>query len=140
MASISVEVITRAATAAVWDAVRDVGALHTRLVPGFVVDTTIVPGGRRVTFGNGTVVEEPILDCNDETRRLVWSLVYGKSPITHYNSAVQVFDGDAGGSRIVWTTDVLPDAAAPGLRAVMQLGAIAMTQTLDLLAKPKEQT
>jgi hypothetical protein len=43
MASIRKEIVTAAKPQAVWDAVRDVGALHTRLVPGFVVDTRLEP-------------------------------------------------------------------------------------------------
>ena len=39
MATIRSELKTRAAASEVWSAVRDIGALHTRLVPGFVVDT-----------------------------------------------------------------------------------------------------
>ena len=62
MASISKEIVTRANPNAVWDAIRDIGALHTRLVPGFVTATELIPGGRRVTFGNGLVVNEPIID------------------------------------------------------------------------------
>ncbi len=49
MASIRREITTAAAPAAVWDAVRDVGGLHTRLVPGFVVETELdADGGARV--------------------------------------------------------------------------------------------
>jgi len=36
MASIRKEISTKAPPAEVWAAIRDVGALHTRLVPGFV--------------------------------------------------------------------------------------------------------
>jgi hypothetical protein len=77
--------------AVAWDAIRDVGALHTRLVPGFVVMTELVPGGRRVTFGNGLVVEEPIIDMNDDNRRLVWTAVRGTVALTHYNAASRCF-------------------------------------------------
>jgi hypothetical protein len=73
MATIAVEVTTAAAPSLVWDAIRDIGALHTRLVPGFVVATDLVPGGRRVTFGNGRVVVEPIISSNDDMRRLAWT-------------------------------------------------------------------
>jgi hypothetical protein len=47
MTSIAIEITTEATPSTVWDAIRDVGALHTRLVPGFVVATELVPGGRR---------------------------------------------------------------------------------------------
>ena len=41
MASVSVEITTKASPETVWDAIRDIGALHTRLVPGFVVHTEL---------------------------------------------------------------------------------------------------
>ena len=41
MATVRREIVTRAHPDQVWQAVRDIGALHTRLVPGFVVDTTV---------------------------------------------------------------------------------------------------
>ena len=50
MASIREEMVIDASPDAVWDALRDVGALHTRLVPGFVTDTRLEPGARVVTF------------------------------------------------------------------------------------------
>jgi Polyketide cyclase / dehydrase and lipid transport len=73
MASVEREIQTRAPVEAVWDAVRDVGALHTRLVPGFVVDTVLDRGVRVVTFANGLVARETIVTLDDERRRLVWS-------------------------------------------------------------------
>jgi hypothetical protein len=99
MASIRREIVTRASPEAVWDAIRDLGALHTRLVPGFVVDTRLEPGARIVTFGNGMVVREPIVDLDDAARRLAWAAIGG--PLTHYNASVQVFAAGEGGSRIV---------------------------------------
>ena len=55
MASIRKEILVDARPEKVWDVVRDVGALHTRLVPGFVVDTRLEDDVRTVTFGNGIV-------------------------------------------------------------------------------------
>ena len=132
MASIAKEIVTSASVEAAWDAIRDVGALHTRLVPGFVVATELIPGGRRVTFGNGLVVDEPIIDSNDELHRLAWTAVSDAMPLTHYNSSVQVFERD-GGSRIVWTSDLLPDEAAETVDEMMELGAQVMADTLDRL-------
>ena len=56
MASIHREISIAAPPEHVWSAARDVGALHTRLVPGFVTDTRLEEGARMVTFGNGSVV------------------------------------------------------------------------------------
>jgi hypothetical protein len=134
MTSIAVEIPTDASPAAVWDAVRDIGALNTRLVPGFVVATELMAGGRRVTFGNGMVVTEPIVSLNDELRRLVWTVRGGSLGLEHYNAAVQVYSREIGGSRVVWTADILPDEAALPIGAMMREGAIAMNTALTELA------
>lgn len=137
MGSMTKEVLTEAAPDAVWDAIRDVGALHTRLVPGFVVNTELVPGGRRVTFSSGRTVEEPIVSCCDALRRLVWTLKADDLPFTHYNGSVRVHARAAGGSRVEWTADFLPDNAATILEGLMNAGATAMTQALQALVAPK---
>lgn len=134
MGSMTKEVLTDAAPDAVWDAIRDIGALHTRLVPGFVVKTQLVPGGRRVTFANGRTVEEPIVSSSDSLRRLVWTAKADDLPFTHYNGCVQVHARAAGGSRVEWTADYLPDSAAAILEPMMTAGATAMTHALQALA------
>lgn len=133
MASISKEIVTRANPNAVWDAIRDIGALHTRLVPGFVTATELIPGGRRVTFGNGLVVDEPIIDSNNEMRRLAWTATGEALHLRHYNASVQVFPHERG-SRVVWTVDLLPDEAASTVESMMEQGMVAMTRALDGLA------
>src|SRR6202042_3937475 len=87
MATIRSELKTRASASDVWSAVRDIGALHTRLVPGFVTDTKLEPGARIVTFVNGMVLREPIVTLDDEGRRLVWTAEGGRA--SHYNAALQ---------------------------------------------------
>jgi hypothetical protein len=58
-------------------AVRDVGAVHKRLAPGFVADTRLEDDTRIVTFANGLVLRELIVDIDDEARRFVWAAVGG---------------------------------------------------------------
>ena len=130
MASVRKEIVTSAAPHLVWDAIRDLGALHTRLVPGFVVNTRLEPdaGARVVTFGNGMVIREPIVTVDDAERRLVWGAEGG--PLTHYNGAVQVF-AEGAGSRVVWTADFLPHEAAGTVGPMIEQGMAIMKQTLD---------
>jgi hypothetical protein len=129
MASIRKEIHVRAAPDAVWAVIRDVGALHARLVPGFVTDTVLEPGARRVTFGNGLVVQELIVDLDDAVRRLVWSARGG--PLTHHNASVEIVPADGGGARVVWRCDLLPDAARGAIDGMMSQAMVIMQRTLD---------
>lgn len=129
MASIHKEVRISAAPETVWDALRDVGALHTRLVPGFVTDTKMEEGARVVTFGNGMVARELIVSVDAEHRRVAWAVVGGA--MSHHNASAQVLaDGD-GGTRFVWIADLLPDAMAPAIAAMMEQGLSVIRQTLE---------
>jgi len=114
----------------VWDAIRDVGAVHTRLAPGFVVDTRLEEGARVVTFANGLVARELIVDVDDEARRLVWAVVGGRP--THHNGSLQVFPEHAGRSRVVWIADLLPNELASTIAGLMDQGMSVMKKTLDL--------
>lgn len=135
MASIRKELLTKASVDDVWAALRDVGALHTRLVPGFVTGTQLEPGQRIVTFGNGMVVREPIVDIDDTARRLVWSAIGGS--LTHYNASAQVFANPDGQTRLVWISDLLPNEAAGSISLMMEQGMTVMKATLDRLVDEK---
>ena len=135
MASIRKELLTKASVDDVWGALRDIGALHTRLVPGFVIDTQLEPGQRIVTFGNGLVVREPIVDIDETARRLVWSAIGGS--LTHYNASAQVFANPDGQTRLVWIADLLPNDVAGAISLMMEEGMTVMKSTLDRLADEK---
>ena len=128
MASIQKDIIIDANPGDVWDALRDFGALHTRLVPGFVTDTKLDGDARIVTFGNGTVAREILADCDDTKRRLVYAIVNER--IRQHSASAQVFDAADGRTRFVWTADVLPNEIAPYMDAQMDLGVLAMQKAL----------
>src|SRR5512132_3210334 len=132
MASIRREVSVTAGPAVVWDAIRDVGAVHERLAPGFVVDTKLEEGARLVTFGNGVVARELIVDVDDEARRLAWAVVGGR--MTHHNASLQVFADGEGRSRVVWIADLLPNELASYIAGMIEQGMAVMTKTLELHA------
>lgn len=133
MASIRKEILTGASPGQVWEVLRDVGALHTRLVPGFVTHTKLLPGERVVTFGNGMVIREPIVTVDDEARRVVWSAI--GEPLTRYNASAQAFTAENGGTRVVWIADLLPDDAAPIVEKMMGEGMAVMKATLDRIGR-----
>lgn len=129
MATIRKEVFISARPETVWSAVRDIGAIHTRLAPGFVTDVRLEPGFRVVTFGNATVAREAIVSIEEAERRLVWSVVGTR--MTHHNGAAQVFAEAQSGSRFVWTADLLPDEVAPVIEAAMEQAMPIIKATLE---------
>jgi carbon monoxide dehydrogenase subunit G len=128
MVTIRKETQINALPDAAWDALRDVGALHVRLAPGFVVDTTMDGDARVVTFGNGMTAREEIVSVDEATRRVAWAIV--GQQFHHYNSAAQVFDDD-GSTRFVWTTDLLPNDLGDTVDAMMTAGINVIKKTLE---------
>ena len=124
MASIHNDVPLNAPARDVWDAVRDFGALHRRLVPGFVTACTLDGDARIVTFANGSVAREVLVDCNDARQRLVYAIANER--LKHYSASVQVIaDGD-GKSRLLWTIDMLPNELAAYVREQTRDAVIAL--------------
>jgi hypothetical protein len=129
VASIHQEVVIDAPTAAVWDVIRDVGAIHTRFARGFVTDTKLEGDSRVVTFVNGAVVRERIVDVDEGRMRLAYSVVEWQA--THHNASFQVFPDGGRRSRLVWITDLLPHDLAPLVGGMMQQGCAAIKQTIE---------
>src|SRR5260364_413541 len=111
MASIQKDIPIDAPADHVWDALRDFGALHTRLVPGFVTDTRLDGDVRTVSFSNGTVARETLVDCDDERQRLVYAITSER--LKQHSASVQVLAEDDAHCLVVWIADVLPHEIAP---------------------------
>lgn len=135
MASIRKEILIQASLECVWEALKDVGALHTRLVPGFVVDTSLEPGARVVTFGNGQVVRELIVDVCDAEHRVAWAIV--DPPFQHYSASAQVHEEERRGAcRFVWRADLLPDDLADEVARMMEQGLGIIRQRWKVPQRP----
>lgn len=134
MASIYKEISIEAHPKSVWAAVRDVGAVHLRLTPRVLVDTRLDGDARVVTFANGMVVRELIVNLDDDVCRFAYASVGGRA--THHNASIQVFAEGEGRTRLVWITDVLPNELAAPIGALMEQGAADMKQTLERKAPP----
>jgi carbon monoxide dehydrogenase subunit G len=113
----------------VWDALRDVGALHTRLVVGFVTDCRLEDDTRVVTFANGVTARERIVDIDEAARRVAWSASGGR--LTHHNASAQVFARADGGCEVVWIADLLPHEMKPAIAPMIEQGLAAMKRTLE---------
>jgi len=130
MASIRKEVVITAPAADVWDAVRDVGAVHTRVAPGFLTGCRMedAPLARVVSFANGIEARELIVDVDDAARRLVWAVVGGR--MSHHNASMQIIDEGDQRTRVVWIADLLPNELAPAIAGMIEQGLAAMQRTL----------
>lgn len=130
MTTIRREISINVPAAALWGALRDVGALHTRLVVGFVTDCRMDgDDARYVTFANGLEARERIVAVDEETHRVVWSATGGR--LTHHNAALQVVAEGDRSCRAVWVADLLPDAMAPAIAPMIEAGLTAMKHTLE---------
>lgn len=128
MASIIKEVSLTTSAEAAWDAIRDYGAVATRVAPGFLTGCTLDGDVRVVAFANGMTARERLLGLDDARRRLAYTIEGER--MTHHNASFQVLDGDAG-CRVVWTADVLPEAAAETVGGMMEAGLRAMKARLE---------
>jgi hypothetical protein len=131
MATIRKQVVVDVAPELAWAALRDVGAVHTRLAAGFVTDCRLEDGARSrvVTFANGLVARELIVTVDEAERRLVWSAVGGR--LAHHNASAQVFAEGEAGCRFVWVADLLPDELAPVIESMIEQGLVAIRKTLE---------
>jgi carbon monoxide dehydrogenase subunit G len=128
MASIHKDIPIDAHPDEVWAAVRDFGAVHKRLAPGFVLDAHLEGDVRVVTFANSTVARELLVDLDEARRRLVYAVISER--VKQHSASVQVLpDGDR--TRLIWIVDLLPNEIAPYIEAQMDQAALAMQKALD---------
>ena len=129
MASIHKEILIKARPEDVWAAIRDVSSVHERLTPGILVDARLDGDARVVTFANGVVARELLVDIDDKARRFAYAAVGGRTK--HHNASMQVFAEGSDHSRLVWITDLLPNELAAAIGELVEQGAGVMKQTLE---------
>jgi len=128
MASITREILLSVNAEVVWSAVRDVGAVASKLAPGIVTHSSFESGVRHVTFAKGLQIEELIVSVDESAKRVVYA-VQGRAK--HHQASMQVMSTGMDRSRFVWITDVLPDD-------VVERFAIMMDQALPVIKRTIE--
>lgn len=136
MASIHREVLIDNAPENAWAAVRDFGEVHKRLAPGYVTDTRVEDDIRIVTFANGAVVRELIVDIDDEARRIAYAVLGGSMEPEHHHASMQVFGDAENRSRFVWIIDVTPGSLREPITEMVDQGIRVIKRTLDREAVP----
>jgi hypothetical protein len=128
MASIIRELTLDTNAEAAWNAVRDVGSVHTKLVPGLVTHVSLANGVRHVIFANGLEIDEAIVTIDETAHRLVYAV---QNRAKHHQASMQVVAQGATQCRFVWMTDVLPDDAASRFASVMDQALSVIKRTLE---------
>ena len=124
MASIHKDIPIDISAHEAWDAVRDFGAVHTRLAPGFVTDARLDGDARIVTFANGNVAREVLVTMDDARKRLVYAVASER--VKQHSASIQIVADGENHSRMIWITDVLPNEIASYIDGQMDLGAQAV--------------
>jgi hypothetical protein len=132
MASVIREIVINAKAEDCWDAVRDFGAVHQRVAPGFVTGLRMLSSTRRqVTFFNGAVATEELVGVDEQAKRLAYTVTDSALGSTHHNASAQVIADGVDRCRFVWTTDVLPDDLAEQIGALMDKAVEVIRDTLE---------
>src|SRR4051812_16874663 len=126
MASIYKDIPIEARPEDIWAALRDFGAVHRRVAPGFVTDCRLDGDCRTVTFANGNVAQELLVTVDDARMRLVYAVVSPR--VKQHSASIQVFAEGDNRSRVAWIADVLPNEIGGYIDSQMELGAQAMRQ------------
>jgi hypothetical protein len=129
MASIHIESLVAVGADPAWDALRRVGDADNLFAP-VLVGAERRGDTRTARFGNGLVVHEHVIDVDDASRRVAYSVL--DSPgLTYHHASMQIVEDGPSRSRFVWTTDFLPAEAAPGLRTLIEAGTKALKANLE---------
>jgi carbon monoxide dehydrogenase subunit G len=129
MASIRREFAVAVSAADAWDVVRDFWAVHVRLAPGFVTESRAEGDVRVVTFANGAVARERLVDCDESRKRLVYSATGGRAE--HHNASVEIVEDGPARAKFVWVTDVLPNDIGGYITAMMDQAVPIMKAAIE---------
>ncbi len=128
MASIRQEIGLEVPAEKAWAALRAVGSVH-RLFAGVLIDSRIDGDIRTVTFANGMVVREQIVDVSDTDRRVAYAVL--DNVFEHHSASMQVFAAGQDSCRFVWISDFLPNDKASMVKPLVEQGCAAMKRVLE---------
>ena len=131
MASVYKEILIAATPEQVWDVIRDIGAVHRRLLPDRVSHTRIEGDMRILTFPNGQETRELIITVDDEVRRLAYSVIETSMPLTYHHATFQVLAAEPNQALLVWITDISPHSLVEDVRIRMEYGVSDMKRAIE---------
>ncbi|MFI7405604.1 SRPBCC family protein [Streptomyces sp. NPDC049541] len=129
VSSVMVDVVVEASAEFAWDAVRDVHAVDTRLIPGFALHVEKGPGSRTVTFADDMKITERIVEVDDGARKLTYQATEG-GPLTHHLGSQTVRE-DEEGVHLVWRTEFAPASVVDYATSTMRTTVALMKKTIE---------
>ncbi len=125
MASIRVHERIAAPADTIWAIVSDAGAID-RWFPG-IEESSLEGDIRTCRIGADLVISERIITNDPKLRRFQYGLVGGPLPFDEHRATVDVIDlGDE--SLVIYSTDVLPDAAADLLGPMLESAVASLKE------------
>jgi hypothetical protein len=129
MATIHIERIIEAPADFVWERLRDFGALHTKVAPGFILDTVVEGDVRTVTFDGGLILRERLIAIDDTHRRIVYSIL--AEMFEHHSASNMIVPEGEDRCRFVWVVDFLPEGPGDRIGVMMNAGADAIKTAME---------
>ncbi len=128
MALVVRETRLEAAAEKAWAMLRDVGAAA-RAFPGVLVASRLEGDSRIVTFQNGSVVRERILEVDDARRLVAYSVVEAR--FSQHHASMQIITEGPDRSRFVWISEFLPHDFEPLVRVLVDQGTAAFRRAVE---------
>ena len=112
-----------------WAALRQVAKARELFAP-VLVDAKLDGEMRTVTFANGLVAHERIVDVDDDKRRVAYSAT-DVPGMSYHHASMQLFDAGSGRTEFVWITDFLPAGMAETITPLIEQGTMALKANLE---------
>jgi hypothetical protein len=129
MASIQKSIEIKRSAEQAWAALRAVGKAHQLFAP-VLADAQVEGDLRTARFANGMVVHERILDIDEKSRRVAYTVVDGPG-MSYHHASMQIVETGEGRCTFVWITDFLPPEARPVLAPLIDYGTTSLKANLE---------
>ena len=130
MASIRTEFVIEADAARVWKTVGNWENGPADMARGHVVSSRAEGACPRRDLRR-RVARERLVTLDDETRRIVYSVIGDTVRPDHDNAVMHIVEDGEDRCRFVWSRDVLPDELAQPLLAAMREAGPVIKRTLE---------
>lgn len=128
MASIRCEELIHRSAEFAWSMLRRPGEAAALFAP--VLTASSIEGDvRTVTFANGNVVRERIVDIDDRRRRLCYTVL--GDTFEHHSASMEIEPIDELTCSFVWISDILPDERTALVGPLMEQGCRALVANVE---------